>query len=681
MSLAMIEALEFSFQFVDNADGDFSTRKWLSSSSLFQQNVLAAGDILAAKFASDATITVQVEASNDVARLGGTCANCDYLGTDSQGRNMFQPAPLSTILLGESVCHPEMFLRVNSSFVETHYWFDPTPSVRGDNFGAGANQASFVWIILHEMGHALGMLGNLVTDTTSPDYGTIVTDFVTPFDDLSVFEGGVEQALDSNGDPRPLFFNGTMAQQVYGGAVPLANIVPDGYYTSQNFYHFGDNGDPTLEHTLMNCCRTPVGDDPWDIYCLDMAVLADLGYPIACSGSVGCDIPCISTNSSANENQPTNKSFEQRDLEGFPDATTDRNGACTDHVVVYNVAVDIQMEYPGGTKEDCSTGEQENIDAAIATALNGNFVTTVPDWDGVVGFGPITFDSSQAVDNTAGGRQRRTQESRMLESACKQTRGIDCLGDYCSWGCLLAPSTSCNINALTNWANLADDIKVALLALNYNCLGMQNKLGVNLLVNDGTGSVTPGERIDADKLLDGLGINRLSGSNLDSTTTTGSEEIDLTDCKDLKINAQFTVDFFGGTGRSPSADDLASLMANTRNYVRDLLDSINEFKDLVCDVQLNHPIPDYDTANADSLKVHVTINSWVKNSSRGTTSQALQKIAGSGWDTYVADYARNVGDEFNEFANTFKIHFRGVAKKGFSKSVDPWQHHFFRDAY
>ncbi|CAB9508330.1 expressed unknown protein [Seminavis robusta] len=106
-------------------------------------------------------------------------------------------------------------------------------------------------------------------------------------------------------------------------------------------------------------------------------------------------------------------------------------------------------------------------------------------------------------------------------------------------------------------------------------------------------------------------------------------------------------------------------MANTRNYLRDLLDSVNEFKGLVCDVQLNHPIEDYDdAANADSLKVHVTINSWVKNSSTGTTVQALHKIAGSNWEEYVENYARNVGDELNEFANTFKIHFRGVAKKG-----------------
>eukprot|EP00797_Seminavis_robusta_P021845 Sro343_g121910.1 ADAM metallopeptidase with thrombospondin type 1, motif (566) ;mRNA; r:11264-13035 len=213
--------------------------------------------------------------------------------------------------------------------------------------------------------------------------------------------------------------------------------------------------------------------------------------------------------------------FVPRDFEGFPETTTDRNGVCTEHTVVYDVAVDLQMEYPGGNKQDCSISEQGNIDSAVASALNGNFLTTVPDWDGDVGFGPVKFDSSQEVDKTTGGRQRRTQEGRMLESTCKQQRGIDCKGDYCRWGCLLAPSTSCSVNFLTNWANLADDIKVALSGLNYGCLGTTSKLAVNLVVtdpNEGTGSVTR-SGIDANELLDQWSVNRVSETKLDRHRT------------------------------------------------------------------------------------------------------------------------------------------------------------------
>lgn len=211
-------------------------------------------------------------------RAGGTFTNGRFLHKDDQGNDIWEPGPLSVILTGSNLGGPpDIFLDINSAFVESNYWFDPTPENRTDET-VPRGKTDFVSIVLHELGHALGIAGprNLNPGTS---YGTL-PGYGNSMDELSYFAGD-GNPLDSQGRPNPMFFAGVKAAKEFGSDVPLSHVGPNHRLHSQDFYHLGTCGDPAiLTGALMNGCTVPVDGTRLQITPLDLAILEDLGYPL-----------------------------------------------------------------------------------------------------------------------------------------------------------------------------------------------------------------------------------------------------------------------------------------------------------------------------------------------------------------------------------------------------------------
>ena len=270
-------AVTFEIEYVDNVEGDFAARGWLSSQSLFQRNVAAAAATWGARLASSEVLLLRVEASRLVARTGGTFSNGYTIGT-IDGRDLVEPGPLSRIRPGTNPGEPffgfDVLVSINAQFVDDFYWLDTNPEQRIDP--VPLDRGDFISVILHELGHGLGMAGarSFANDAS---YGTLPVDFLVLFDSLSSF-GGNGLVEDAQGSPNPMFFTGPASSAFYGGPVPLANVGRFDFLFSQNFYHLGTCGDPVvLTDSLMNGCSIPNGAR-MPITALDLAVYEDMGY-------------------------------------------------------------------------------------------------------------------------------------------------------------------------------------------------------------------------------------------------------------------------------------------------------------------------------------------------------------------------------------------------------------------
>ena len=160
-------------------------------------------------------------------------------------------------------------------FVDQYYWLDPSPDTRTEP--VPVDLGDFVSVVAHELGHALGMAGTR-SRIDGAGYGALDS-HVNPFDVASYF-GGNGQVEDPFGDPNPMFFAGAESASVFGADVPLSNVSRDDTLATQNFYHWGTCGDPPLlTESLMNGCSIPNGKR-LEITPLDLAMIADLGYPL-----------------------------------------------------------------------------------------------------------------------------------------------------------------------------------------------------------------------------------------------------------------------------------------------------------------------------------------------------------------------------------------------------------------
>lgn len=165
-------------------------------------------------------------------------------------------------------------------------------------------------------------------------------------------------------------------------------------------------------------------------------------------------------------------------LQSAPEQSRPRR--CTTNPMVYGVNVDIQVDIPGGSFSICREDQWYEIQRLVSATLNVKFTTAVPDWHGDVSFGPTSFDGYQRVNNARKLLRGAEQQHRML-AVCANERNIACEADVCHWGCLIAPTTSCGVNSLTNWFRLGTELQAALAALEYDCLGSPV---VNILVED-----------------------------------------------------------------------------------------------------------------------------------------------------------------------------------------------------
>jgi hypothetical protein len=279
--------------YVDNAEGDFAQLGWMAPESLFQRNVRFAVDTWAAHFVSPHEISVKVEASRAVSRAGGTPTTGAMIGR--QGTlAVWEPGPLTRMRTGLNPGAPavdaDLKISLNVPYLGTNYWLDPDP---GTGQPVPPGRTDVVSIVLHELGHALGIAG--YRSQRPESYGQFSGGSMTAFDALTSFVGGQPVV---EGAPNRLVFTGSAAMALFGGAVPLASFGYMDFLYSQNHYHLGhfsisDTGpdswrshclsttsDP-LARALMTTCPVPVDGRRLQITAMDLAILADLGYPLA----------------------------------------------------------------------------------------------------------------------------------------------------------------------------------------------------------------------------------------------------------------------------------------------------------------------------------------------------------------------------------------------------------------
>ncbi len=273
--------VEFQTNYVDNEFGDFESRGWMSADSLFQRNIEAALDIYGSLLVGDEIVQVEVIADRDVLRAGGTFTFGDVHSIDSDERTVLEPGALTRLNTGDNPGISETFnfdvqVLVDPDFVDTNYWFDTNPETRLTEPPSG--KTDFVWIVLHELGHGLGMAGLRDQDIQSPTYGEFTQDFKSLFDSLTTFESG-DRPENEEGQVN-LLFEGSEAESILGSPVPITNVDRNLPLASQNFYHLGDCGSEALVvQSLMNGCSAPSGRAHMTE--LDIAVFRDLGYPMA----------------------------------------------------------------------------------------------------------------------------------------------------------------------------------------------------------------------------------------------------------------------------------------------------------------------------------------------------------------------------------------------------------------
>jgi len=269
--------LTFSFTYIDDASGTFASRGWLNSNSLFQQNIRAAANLWAARINSNQTIVVRVDTHSYSARAGGTNSSGRFLYTNSAGKKVWEPGPLTRVLTGsnpgQTAYGYDILLGFDASFVENYYWFDPQPALRTAT--VPSNRGDFVSVVMHELGHGFGMTGYRDFPT-----GQILGPDAMLFDDKSYF-GGNGNPIAFDGSRNPMFFRGNNAAALYGGDLHLTNQNPGDFNYSQNYFHLSACGGTSdgLEGTLMNGCVLPEGSR-LDITPFDIAVFKDLGYPL-----------------------------------------------------------------------------------------------------------------------------------------------------------------------------------------------------------------------------------------------------------------------------------------------------------------------------------------------------------------------------------------------------------------
>jgi hypothetical protein len=261
--------------------------------------------------------------------------------------------------------------------------------------------------------------------------------------------------------------------------------------------------------------------------------------------------------------------------------TADGNGdECTKNPQDYDVRVDIQIEFLDNEFAACGSEDQENsINTNIAAALNQAFPTTVSDWDGVANFGTFIFDLEQEVNNVDSSARRHlgwlqslfimnsgndhdevptTSGSRSLQEGTCPVRDVECTADYCRWGCITASTTDCGTSTVTNWGNLADDIRARLATLGYDCLGIPEELDVVLLVGD-----TPlNEALERSSVEPDVHDPNAILTNSDETPDAEDDSRTRT----LEVDVKLQFHFFNGTAHEPNLNEIMALVQETKDF-------------------------------------------------------------------------------------------------------------------
>lgn len=358
--------------------------------------------------------------------------------------------------------------------------------------------------------------------------------------------------------------------------------------------------------------------------------------------------------------------------------TTDRSGKCSDNSLIYDVHIDIQVDFDNGSTSNCN-GKWGKIRNKITEMLNKNFDTRVPEWVGEVRFGKAAYDSSQTIEkrrrlssssssSLRGQLHQEEEEVLTLEeqthrrlAQCPNTRNIACEKDICYWFCLIAPTSSCGINSLTNFVQLEQDIQSGLNALNLNCMGDSNGLLVNLIVDDPNSSTRSGGGVggggmtatDNEFATIQVGGGAVTTPSLDSTTETAAAGA----AKALKVKSKFAITFFGGKGDLPSTVDIEVAKAAILQFFNDQFLADPNFGSVFQHWSMDSVVPEYDFEIPDEFIFEFVATILVNENSTMNSAEASDVMAGSPFKEFIRDYVRSYGGEFQ---NTFRVHFRGV---------------------
>jgi len=240
-----------------------------------------------------------VIADRGQARLGAQYSNGRRIGVDGPsgfgtGFPIYEPGPISKIKTGANPANAfgqsDITIQVNAGFVATGYWLDPTPEDRSEP--GDLLRTDFQWVLLHELGHGLGMISNRIKRPPGPSggpaQGSFLANYLSLFDSLTDL-GGNGNLFSPLGAPNPMFFTGPNATALNGGTpVPLIFISEaanssgaNAGLAGANFDHLGAcDGPAYLSAALIRACYSPVGPSRPGITAIDLAILADLGIPI-----------------------------------------------------------------------------------------------------------------------------------------------------------------------------------------------------------------------------------------------------------------------------------------------------------------------------------------------------------------------------------------------------------------
>ena len=234
-----------------------------------QRLTVAAGSAWTDHFAlpqGGADITVQISFATIATSSGGSLASA-WVATGSSGQALFEQGAAFEWRTGVDAngAAPDVQINIGSSgYLQNELWFDPDPlrlasSVPADRIDAFS-------VLLHEWGHAFGFNGWL--DGSS---GLAPGNYGSTFDALVSPEQGAAGTT--------LVFSGALARSLHGGAVPL---------TFGSYAHLGNSGTRDgagLIPDLMNGEGFNRGTR-YEISALDLAIMADIGLPMAAVGNV-----------------------------------------------------------------------------------------------------------------------------------------------------------------------------------------------------------------------------------------------------------------------------------------------------------------------------------------------------------------------------------------------------------
>jgi hypothetical protein len=149
---------------------------------------------------------------------------------------------------------PDIEFTFGSNYLQNELWFDPDPVAR--TAAVPTDRTDAVSILLHEFGHAFAFNG--WQDWTT---GALPGAYGSTFDERTISDG------------TNFFFDGPLAQGVYGGPVPL---------TFGNIFHLGNMSPRPGSDLIPDLMNGVVFDrgTRYDVSALDLAMFADMGLAI-----------------------------------------------------------------------------------------------------------------------------------------------------------------------------------------------------------------------------------------------------------------------------------------------------------------------------------------------------------------------------------------------------------------